>query len=362
MKIVTVVGARPQFIKAAPLSRAFADAGLDEYLVHTGQHYDEGMSALFFEELGVTPDIDLGVGSGPRSQQVGEIVTRLERVLTEQDPECVVVPGDTNSTLGGAIAASRRSIPIAHVEAGLRSHNRGMAEERNRILVDHCASLLFCPSDNAAANLAGEEIARGIHVVGDVMADALQGFRGRGDPDLLRRLGAASGAYMLLTIHRQENADDPRRLQAIFSALSTVDERVIFPAHPRTRKSIESMELPANVTILEPLGYADMILLEESARVVVTDSGGMQKEAYWLGVPCVTLREETEWRETVELGWNVLTGADPARIAQAVLDARNGPEHPPLYGDGHAAERCAEALTTMLSRAPAAPGRRSAPN
>lgn len=352
MKIVSVVGARPQFIKAAPMSRAIRRKHV-ELLVHTGQHYDHSMSQVFFQELDIPkPAINLGVGSGSHGWQTGQMLVRLESVLLSEKPDWLLVYGDTNSTLAGALAAAKLGIKVAHVEAGLRSFNRSMPEEVNRVLTDHVSDLLFCPSQTAAANLASEGIVRGVRVVGDVMADALAYYakQARMTSNVLARLGLVRGNYFVATVHRAENTDSPMRLSAIMRALDALQRTVVFPAHPRTRKFLSEFGYSPsrNVLLIEPLGYLDMIRLEEGACAILTDSGGVQKEAYWLGVPCVTLREETEWVETVQCGWNVLAGVDPERIVQAARSFVPPKTRPVLYGDGRAADRCVFALEETL--------------
>ena len=349
MKIVTIIGARPQFVKAAPVSRELRKHHT-EVLVHTGQHYDRAMSQVFFDELGIpSPDVNLGVGSGPHGAQTGAMLEGIERVLISERPDWVLVYGDTNSTLAGALAAAKLLIPVAHVEAGLRSFNRAMPEEINRVMADHVSELLLCPSESAVTNLAKEGISRGVHLIGDVMSDTLKWVRQRIDrspPPVLKHLGLSESAYLLCTVHRNENADNMDRLSGIMAALARFNERVIFPVHPRTRKTMESKQLqaPANVSLIDPLGYLDMMALARSARMILTDSGGLQKEAYWLGVPCVTLREETEWTETVDAGWNVLTGSDTERIVSAVRDFSRPVFRPPLYGEGGVAAKCVALL------------------
>ena len=346
MKVVTVVGARPQFIKAAAVSRLLRDQHT-EILIHTGQHYDENMSDVFFQELDIpAPDYNLGVGSGLHGAQTGEMLARIEQVLLSEKPDRVLVYGDTNSTLAGALAAVKLHIPVAHVEAGLRSFNRAMPEEINRIVTDHVSDLLFCPSDVAAQHLAHEGITHGVHVVGDVMADTLLYATERASQHstILEDLGLLPGNYLLATVHRAENTDDPERLQAILTAFAAVREPIIFPIHPRTRQRMADQNAFAilegsQVKLIEPLGYLDMVRLEQSARLILTDSGGIQKEAYWLKVPCITLRDETEWVETVENGWNCLVGADREKIILAI-DSFYPPEnYPVLYGDGKAAKK-----------------------
>jgi UDP-N-acetylglucosamine 2-epimerase len=354
MKILTVVGARPQFIKAAPVCRALRAAGHTEVLVHTGQHYDHRMSQVFFDEMGIpAPDLNLGVGSGSHAQQTGEAMIGLERAMLEHRPDCVLVYGDTNSTLAGALAACKLRISLAHVEAGLRSYNRAMPEEHNRVITDHCADLLLCPTRTAVDNLAREGITRGVHRVGDTMFDAVKEYAAaaRARSDVLGRLGVAPGTFLLATVHRASNTDDADALRRILTALAGSGQRVVFPVHPRTRERLASLDgamppLDASaVQLVEPVSYLDMLVLQESARAVLTDSGGMQKEAFFLGTPCITLREETEWVETVEAGWNVLVGTDTDAILDAIraADDRRG-EPPRLFGEGDAAERIAATL------------------
>jgi len=356
MKIATIIGARPQFIKAAAVTRAVAEHNrgsatprIDEILVHTGQHYDDGMSAVFFRELELPePKYNLNVGSGSHGRQTGQMLTAIEEVLLKEKPDWVLIYGDTNSTLAGALAAAKRHIPIAHVEAGLRSFNRLMPEEINRVVADQLSHLLLCPSQVAVENLAAEGITKGVCITGDVMADALQfaAEKAGASSDILTRLALQPKRYLLATVHRAENTDNSERLAGILSAFAALDEPIVFPAHPRTRKFLQETgyQPPENVKLIEPVGYFDIIALEKSARLLLTDSGGMQKEAYWLKIPCITLRDETEWIETVELGWNTLTGADRDRIVEAVHASKAPSEHPPLYGDGTAASHCLKAL------------------
>jgi UDP-N-acetylglucosamine 2-epimerase len=353
MQIVSIVGARPQFIKAAPLSRALRrNPATRELLLHTGQHYDDAMSAVFFRELDLpAPDVNLGVGSGTHAAQTAAMLTGIEAVLLDARPDGVLVYGDTNSTLAGALAAAKLHIPVAHVEAGLRSYDRAMPEEINRVLADHLAALLFCPTATARANLAAEGVTAGVHVVGDVMYDALRHnlTLAAARPDPRMALGLAGRSYLLATVHRAANTDDPTRLRAIVTALNALAEVVIFPVHPRTRAALRALDVPLapHVRVLDPLGPLDMLRLEQQARLILTDSGGVQKEAYWLAVPCITLREETEWTETVAQGWNCLAGADPARITAAVAGFAPQGAPPPLFGDGHTAE----AITNILEEA-----------
>ena len=357
MRILTVVGARPQFIKAAPVCHAIRAAGHVEVLVHTGQHYDHDMSQVFFDEMGIpAPDLNLGVGSGTHAEQTGEALIQLERAMVEHRPELVLVYGDTNSTLAGALAACKLRIPLAHVEAGLRSFNREMPEEHNRVVADHCADLLFCPTRTAVDNLAREGIARGVHLVGDTMLDAVLHFAAlaRSRSAALDRLGVEPNGYLLATVHRPANTDDPEALRRIVGALLETGERVVFPVHPRTRERLARLDgaLPgldgaSNLLLTGPASYLDMLALQDNARAVLTDSGGMQKEAYFLGVPCITLREETEWVETLDGGRNVLVGTDPEAILRAVRGAtRTTNPSRAIFGSGNAADRIAALLAT----------------
>jgi len=361
MHIVTIVGARPQFVKAAAVSRALRSRHR-EVLVHTGQHYDSNMSAIFFEELDIPPpDINLAVGSGSHGAQTGAMLARIEAVLLAEQPDWVLVYGDTNSTLAGALAAAKLRIPVAHIEAGLRSFNRAMPEEINRVLTDHLSNLLLCSSQTAVANLAREGIVAGVTLVGDVMADALRLAVERASSTILESFSVQEGAYALTTVHRAENTDDPVRLRGILSGLEKLNIPVVFPVHPRARRAIAALGWtpPPRMHLIDPVGYLAMIALMRGACVILTDSGGIQKEAYWLGVPCVTLRDETEWVETVAYGWNVLVGTDPERIVAAARQPRPTTPRPPLYGDGYAAERCVAALEAW--QAEPGDGRRASP-
>lgn len=351
MRVLSVVGNRPQFIKSAPVSVALRAAGIDEVVLHTGQHYDEELSAVFFEELGLAePTYRLEAGSGSHAQHLARMLPGIEAAVLAERPAWTLVFGDTNSTLAGALAASKAGSPVAHVEAGLRSFDRAMPEELNRIVVDQLAELLLCPSELAVKNLTAEGTTASVHVVGDVMLDASQLLAPLAAARSLKlaELDVSPGSYLLLTLHREANvAAEP--LARIASAFAELDETVLFPAHPRTRTALEQTDtrLPANVRMLMPLGYLDFSALLAQARLVLTDSGGLQKEAYWQQVPCVTLRDTTEWPETIETGWNQLTGTDPARIAAAVAPASLPTAHPPLYGDGRAAEEIARLLATI---------------
>lgn len=354
MKVLSVVGARPEFVQAAPVSRALRAWGR-EVLVHTGQHYDYQMSAVFFQQVGLPePDYNLGVGSGSHAWQTGHMLIRLEEVLLQERPDWVIVRGDTNSTLAGALAAVKLGLPLVHIEAGLRSFDKSMPEEINRVLTDRVSDVLFCPTEAAVRNLAAEGITRGVYRVGDVMYDGLlyNLALAKARSTILDDLTLSPKGYLLATVHRASNTDTRDHLAAILAALALVDEPVVFPAHPRTRKQISLFELdvPPNVRLLEPLSYFDILVLQKHARLLLTDSGGMQKEAYCLGTPCATLRPETEWVETVEAGWNVLVGADTARIVETVRSFNPPAERPPLYGDGRAAERIVSTLVDLGGR------------
>ena len=349
MKIVSIVGARPQFIKAAALSRVLRERHR-EVLVHTGQHYDYEMSGIFFDGLELPPpDANLGVGSGSHAAQTGAMLKGVEDVLLAERPDYLLIYGDTNSTLAGALAASKLSVPVAHVEAGLRSFNRRMPEEINRVVADHLSDLLLCPSDTAVRNLADEGITRNVHLVGDVMLDVLNWAKQRlaaKPPEILGRLGLTKQRYLLATMHRSENTDDLARLSQILNAFNSLDEPVVFPVHPRAKKVISDARcrIEPHVRLINPVGYLDMVALAGAARLILTDSGGLQKEAYWLGVPCLTMRDETEWVETVEAGWNTLVGSDSAKILEAVHSFAPNGSRPGLYGDGFAAVKCVDLL------------------
>jgi UDP-GlcNAc3NAcA epimerase len=349
MKIVSVVGARPQLIKAAALGRELR-AHHQEVLVHTGQHYDYAMSGIFFDGLEMpAPSINLGVGSGSHGAQTGAMLEKIEQVLLTEKPNWVVVYGDTNSTLAGALGAAKLHIPVAHVEAGLRSFNRRMPEETNRVIADHLSELLFCPSDTSVKNLAAEGIRQNVHLVGDIMLDILNWAKeeaSAGAAAILQKLDLKEKGFLLATIHRSENTDDVSRLSGILSALNALEQTVVFPVHPRTYKVITARNLPLapHVRLIEPVGYLAMVRLVAAAKMVLTDSGGLQKEAYWLGVPCVTLRDETEWVETVDAGWNRLAGATTERIVDTVRKFDPPSQRPNLYGDGCTAARCAALL------------------
>ncbi|MCL0067049.1 UDP-N-acetylglucosamine 2-epimerase (non-hydrolyzing) [Thermodesulfovibrionales bacterium] len=374
LKIASVVGARPQFIKIAPLCREFSKKdNVKHIIIHTGQHYDYEMSKVFFDELGIPgPDYHLGVGSGTHGYQTGEMLKRSEEILVKEKPSQVIVYGDTNSTLAGALAAVKLHIPVAHIEAGLRSYNKEMPEEINRVLTDHISTILFCPTKTAVKNLEKEGLMNianngkliddfillpqplslpAVLNVGDIMYDAmLMSLKiAEKRATILETRNLSSKGYYLATVHRAENTDNKERLTSIVEALIEIskDKPVIWPIHPRTKKQLEKYSFKiqnSKFKIISPLSYFDMLILEKNAYRILTDSGGMQKEAYWFKVSCITLRDETEWVETVEAGWNTLAGYNPERIVQAALEARPGVEKVSPYGDGRAAERIVELL------------------
>ncbi|HKO74760.1 MAG TPA: UDP-N-acetylglucosamine 2-epimerase (non-hydrolyzing) [Gaiellaceae bacterium] len=350
MRILSIVGNRPQFIKSAPLSLALRNRA-EELVLHTGQHYDHDLSQVFFDELGLEPPKHrLEAGSGSHAEQTARMLPGIEAAVVEEKPDIVLVYGDTNSTLAGALAATKLRVPVAHVEAGLRSFDRTMPEELNRVLVDRVSSLLFAPSQTAVSNLKNEGIIQGVHEVGDVMLDANLRLApiARERSQALELAGVEAGGYALVTVHREANTREPA-LGRIVEGLNALEEPVVFPLHPRTAGAIESqgLLLAGHVHPRPPAGYLDFAALASQARVILTDSGGVQKEAYWYEVPCVTLRESTEWVETVDAGWNRLAGTDPDAIVAAAREAGPGPEHPPLYGDGHAADLIADVICTM---------------
>ena len=357
MKIITVIGARPQFIKAAVVSRAFRefDRGITEQIVHTGQHFDANMSDIFFKELEIPePAHHLGIGGGSHGSNTGKMIEAVESVLMKEKPDCLLVYGDTDSTLAGALAAVKLHIPVAHVEAGLRSFNRRMPEEINRILTDHASTFLFAPTQTAVTNLQNEGITSSrVHLVGDVMLDAAMRYEpiAAKKSRVLETLGLSTKTFILATIHRPENADDARRMKIILEAFSSFELPVVMPMHPRTKARLRDfgIDLPRNVRAVEPVGYFDMIMLERNAHLVVTDSGGVQKEAFFYKTACVTLREETEWTELVEAGWNFLApplSVDHIRLGLAKAMKAKGSSIQP-YGDGHTARRIADILLSL---------------
>jgi UDP-N-acetylglucosamine 2-epimerase (non-hydrolysing) len=349
MKIASVVGARPNFIKCAPLSRELRKA-FDEVLIHTGQHYDYEMNKVFFDELSIPePDYHLDVGSGTHGEQTGEMLKRTEEVLIKEAPDLVLVFGDTNTTLAGALAASKLHMKIGHIEAGLRSFDKRMPEETNRILTDHCSDLLFCPTETAVKILGTEGIKNGVYLTGDVMVDALQENIKIAEQksNVLDRLSLKPEAYHLATIHRPENTDAFEKLKSIVDAFCVI-ENILFPCHPRTEKLLKQFGLwdmlTKKVRVIKPVGYLDMLMLEKNAKKILTDSGGIQKEAYILKVPCITLRENTEWVETIEDGWNVLVGASKEKIVEMANDFEPEGEQRNVFGNGDASKKIVERI------------------
>jgi UDP-GlcNAc3NAcA epimerase len=347
VKIVSIVGARPQFIKASSVSKVLRQTELQEFMIHTGQHYDYDMSRVFFNEMDLPePDVNLEVGSGSHGKQTGEMLIQIENVLMAEKPFFVIVYGDTNSTLAGSLAAVKLHIPVAHVEAGLRSFNRRMPEEHNRILTDHMSDLLLCPTETAVKHLEREGVIRGVHWVGDVMYDSvLEGIKvAEKLSNIMNKLHIKPKCYALATVHRAENTDDHERLKSIFGALTFIAHNalpVVIPLHPRTRQRLKHSAISiqhSKLRIIDPVSYLDMLLLEKNAFAIFTDSGGVQKEAYWFKVPCITLRDETEWTETVDSGWNRLAGSDFDRIVKSLDRLQPGSHSLDAYGDGKAAE------------------------
>lgn len=343
MKIITVIGARPQFIKAAAVSNIIRKEH-EEILIHTGQHYDENMSKIFFEELGIPkPDYNLAVGSGGHGDQTGKMLIELEKIYLKEKPDLVLVYGDTNSTLAGALCASKLLIPVAHVEAGLRSFNMTMPEEQNRILTDHLSRLLFIPTETACKNLLNEGIKKGVYNVGDVMFDAVLHFKKMAETkqSIIESIGVEHDKYILTTIHRAENTNDINRLRNIIEALNECGKNVVLPLHPRTKKYMDSygLKFNNNIKLIEPVGYLEMITLEMHAQKIVTDSGGVQKEAFFMKKPCITMRDETEWVETVENGWNVIVGTDKEKILNNIVNFEPKEAQKEIFGDGKAAEK-----------------------
>jgi UDP-N-acetylglucosamine 2-epimerase len=349
MKIVSLVGTRPNFIKCAALSHKLREA-FTEILVHTGQHYDYEMDKLFFDELSIpSPDYHLNVGSGPHGSQTAEILKKTEKVLIKEKPDMILVYGDCNTTIAGALAASKMRIPIAHVEAGLRSFDRAMPEEINRVLTDHCSDLLFCPTEKAVLNLRVEGIYQGVHMTGDVMVEVLKNNKEIAEKsDILERLGLEKRGYLVATVHRAGNTDNQENLQNIVSALLETDERIVLPVHPRLEKCLRQYglykKLEKGITLTKPLGYLEFLKLTSNAKKILTDSGGVQKEAYLLKVPCITIRDNTEWMETVENEWNVLVGADKEKIASEIRGFTPAKNHKGAYGKGEASERIVDAI------------------
>ncbi|MCW3047574.1 MAG: hypothetical protein JWO74_1858 [Solirubrobacterales bacterium] len=355
MRVLTVIGNRPQFVKAAAVSRLLRDAH-EELLVHTGQHYDDELTTVFVEELGIPrPERELGLGTGTNTEQTARMLAALGPLIAAERPDAVLVYGDTNSTLAGGLAAAQARVPVAHVEAGMRSFDRAMPEELNRVLTDHLSDLLLCPSATAVANLEAERVAGRVELAGDVMVDVARLFQPRAAADdaPLQRAGVEPGGYVLVTAHRAGNVDDPARLERLVELIAGLPVPAVLPLHPRTRARLRASALldrldgNPGILVTPPLGYLDFTALLCRAQAVLTDSGGVQKEAYLAGVPCVTLRDTTEWTETVEAGWNVLVDLD-ATAAYAALERTPPPRRPDLYGDGHAGARVVEALATLI--------------
>ena len=356
MRIVSLVGNRPQFVKAAPLCQALRAEG-EEILVHSGQHYDPDLADLFFDELGIpAPDHSLAVGPGSPLHQLTIMMERLEPVLADAKPDALLVYGDTTTTLAGALVAAKMNVPLAHVEAGLRSFDKRMPEEQNRVITDHLSDVLLCPTQQAVDNLAREGVTKGVHLVGDVMYDACRAFAALAakQPGAVGR-GLKPGGYVLVTIHRAAATDTPEALSAMVEVLTSLGAPAIFPVHPRTRAKLEAagrwdeLQNVPGLIMARPAGYLDFTALLMQAQAVITDSGGVQKEAYFHGVPCITLRDTTEWVETVDGGFNRLTGMDAAKVAEAMADLSMPDERPQYYGDGHAADAIVRALVAELS-------------
>jgi len=350
MKIASIIGARPNFIKEAPVSREIRKE-FKEVLIHTGQHYDYEMNKIFFDELNIPePDYHLGVGSGMHGYQTGEMLKRIEEVLVKEKPDIVLVYGDTNSTLAGALAATKLHIKVGHVEAGLRSFDRRMPEEINRVLTDHASDILFCPTNTAAENLKKESILDGVYNVGDVMFDALLYNREIAEKksSILEDFGLDHKQYLVATIHRPSNTDNNKNLQNIVDAFCEIDEPIVFPVHPRTLKYLREYglydKLQKYINLINPLGYIDFLILMNHAKKILTDSGGVQKEAYMLKVPCITLRDNTEWVETIEDGWNVCVGANKEKIIEMIKEFKPDGEQRNVFGDGKASERIIEII------------------
>jgi UDP-GlcNAc3NAcA epimerase len=353
MKICTVVGARPQFIKAAPVSRVLRDARQREVLIHTGQHYDFNMSGIFFRQLQIRePDYNLGVMASSHGAQTGQMLIKIEELLLVEKPDMVLVYGDTNSTLAGALAAVKLHIPVGHVEAGERSYNRAMPEEHNRVLTDHASDLLFCATHRAVQNLAAENMMQGVCYVGDVMYDAWQLFTPLvAQTTILDQLSLEPQGYYVATVHRPANTDAPQNLAGILEAFAQLSAPVVFPVHPRTRKYFgqHGLSPAANVVLVDPVGYLEMLALIKNARAVLTDSGGVQREAYFSRVPCVTIRDEAEFMDTVTSGWNTLSEPTYEAIAAALMKQRPVDIPPPIFGDGTAAQRIVAELNRWTS-------------
>lgn len=358
MKIVSIVGARPQFVKAAVVSKALKNVGIKEVMIHTGQHYDYNMSALFFKELKIkAPGYNLGIGAMGRREMITRMRKEIEGKIKIEKPSCVLVYGDTNSTLAGTLAAKYRALPVVHVEAGLRSFNKKMPEEQNRIATDLRSDLLLCPTKTAVANLKKEGIENGVKLVGDVMYDALLAFLPVAvkKSKILKKLGLKKNGYFLVTLHRAENTDSKNRLSSILKALFEIaaHKKIVMPLHPRTKKYLNAYglleEASRKIRFIEPVGYLDNLVLMKNSCKICTDSGGMQKEAYLLKIPCLTMRSETEWVETVKTGWNVITGANTGKIIKEGMKGLVLKKHPDLYGDGSASIKIAVIIKEKYS-------------
>lgn len=357
-KIVTIIGARPQMVKTPLLSQAVRKFA-KEIIVHTGQHYDANMSDIFLKELKIPKiDYNLGVGSGPHGRQTAKMLEKIEAVLIKEKPDLVIIYGDTNSTVAGALAAVKLHIPVSHVEAGMRSYNRQMPEEHNRIVSDHLVDLLFCPTKSAAKILAGEGIKNGVFFTGDVMADLQKRLtaNGKRQTAILEKLSLKPKEYVLATVHRQDNTDVRENLENIIAAFSEIDDPIVFPVHPRTKKYLKMYKLDEaiaqtpHIRLIEPVGFFDMLALESNAKLILTDSGGVQKEAYLAHVPCLTLRKETEWPETVKAGWNILVGTDIQKIVRLAKKFPSPKNHPNFLGDGKAYLKIAKIIKKYLNK------------
>jgi len=348
LKIITVLGARPQFIKTCILSQLLRFKH-NEIMIHTGQHYDYNMSNIFFNELQIPkPDYNLCIGSGNHGFQTGNMLIKLEDIYLKEKPDLIIVYGDTNSTLSGALCASKLLIPVAHIEAGLRSFNINMPEEQNRLLTDHISTLLFVPTNTAKSNLRSEGIVDHVYNVGDIMFDTLIKFKyiAEKKSQIIEKLNCSINNYIVATIHRAENTNDVNRLKGIIEALNECNENIVLPLHPRTKKCIKDngILVSGKIKVIEPIGYLDMLQLETHCKKIVTDSGGIQKEAYLMKKPCVTLRDETEWIETIECGWNELVGTDKYKIIEAIVNIPFEKAHPALFGDGNTSEKIVEII------------------
>lgn len=351
-KIVSIIGARPQFVKASVVSRHIRKK-FSEITVHTGQHYDPNMSPVFFEELEIPqPDYNLGIGGGTNLEQIGRMLPELEKVFLSEKPDLVLVYGDTNSTLAGALAAASLSIKLGHVESGLRSFNREMPEEINRVLTDHLAQFLFTPNRTAVGNLKKEGIERGVFLTGDVMYDACLHFSkiASSKSKILAEIGLKPESYLFATVHRGVNTDNRKNLESILDAFGQTGDKIVFPVHPRTKKAIKSygLTLAKNILQIEPVGYLDSLMLETNASKIITDSGGVQKEAYFLGKPCITLRGETEWVETVEDGWNILVGSNREKIKEEIQNFAPNQAQKNHFGDGKASQKIVKILADKM--------------